>query len=36
MPHTLEETGIILHTVRRLRGTFDLEVDGQYAEVDYE
>ena len=42
MPHTIEETGIKLllerlekagHKVKRLRGTFDIEVDGQRAEV---
>jgi hypothetical protein len=42
MPHSIEETGIDLlidhlrntgHAVKRLRGTFDVEVDGQRAEV---
>jgi hypothetical protein len=42
MPHSIEEIGINLlmeqlrkngHEVKRLRGTFDLDVDGQLAEV---
>lgn len=42
MPHAIEETGINClidhlrkagHTVKRRHGTFDLEVDGQLAEV---